>query len=44
MCLSSDASDLHMLQQHGESGEDVMFSLIWAEDSITAAQAACVSF
>ena len=42
MCLSSDASDL--LQQRGESGEDVMFSLVWAEDLITAAKAACVSF
>lgn len=43
MCFFSDASDLHILQQYGESGENVMFSLIWAEDLITAAKAACVS-
>jgi len=43
MCFSSDASDLHILQQHGESGEDVMFSVLWAKDLITAAKTACVS-
>lgn len=44
MYLSSDASDLHILQQYAESGEDMMFSLVWAGDLITAAKAACVSF
>lgn len=30
--LYSNASGLHLLQQYGESGGDVMLSLIWAED------------
>lgn len=32
------------LQHCGGSGEDGMFSLVWAKDLITAAKAACLSF
>lgn len=41
--MPSDARDLHSAALWG-SGEDGMFSLIWAKDLITAAEAACLSF
>lgn len=43
MYLSSDTRDLHTAALGG-TGEDGMFSLIWAKDLITAAKAACLSF